>query len=206
MNISRLTVIFLFVFAMLMPVEDVFGQSADKKTKKELKEFMKNPNAYRKMIRGYKDDIEAQEVELNEIKEDYYKVDYLRTVYYDSIQELNAQIAGMTPAPAPTTTFTDNSATASTNNSGTDYRVQIGAYKYFDFTHLLSLGEPIGYENIDGIIYYFLGSWESPYAAYEFAEAMRKLDINDAFVSKYVNGNRVYYDHIMESGGTVYNE
>ena len=188
-----------------MPVEDVYAQSADKTTKKELKEYMKNPNSYRKMIRGYKDQIDAYEVDLNEVTEDYHKVDYLRTVYYDSIQELNAMIADLketTPSGMASTPANNTAA----NNTGTDYRVQIGAYQYFDFTDLIQFNEPIGFERVSGVIHYHIGSWASPYDAFDFAQAMRKLNIKGAFVTMYQDGNRMPYDHVMESGGTVFNE
>ncbi|MCB0509717.1 MAG: hypothetical protein H6579_03950 [Chitinophagales bacterium] len=172
----------------------------DKKTKAELKEYIKNPSSYRKMIKNYKEQIDAYDVELNEVKEDYYKADYLRTLYYDSIMELQAKMQNMQTAPANVETSTEKSMYAS---SGTEYRVQIGAYRYFDFTQLLKFNQPIGYENVNGVIHYFLGSWKDADEAYEFAQNIRKLKIKDAFVTKYVNGSRIPYDHLIEGSATT---
>ncbi len=187
----------------------------DKKTKSELKEYIKNPSSYRKMIKNYKDQIEGYELQVAELQEDFYKADYLRVLYYDSIQELHAQ------KNTHTTTTNNNYATIANDdpnykpsnstgsmmytNSGTDYRVQIGAYRYFDFTRLLQFNQPIGFEQVNGVIHYFLGSWTDANEAFEFAQALRKIEIKGAFVSKYVDGQRIPYDHLVEGGGTAFN-
>jgi hypothetical protein len=177
----------------------------DKKTKAELKEFMKDPASYRKKIKNYDEQIESYEVQLSEVQEDFYKADYLRVLYYDSIQELHEQMKNMT-ASVVTNTIAETGGQVVFKTTGTDYRVQIGAYRYFDFTKLLEFNQPIGYEKVNGIIHYFLGSWDNADAAYEFTKAIRKLKIKDAFVTKYVDGKRVPYDHIVEGGGLVVNQ
>lgn len=171
----------------------------DKKTKAELKEYIKEPASYRKMIKGYKDQIDSYELELNEVREDFYKADYLRTLYYDSIMELQNQLNAMVPIE-PIKSTQDATGNTLYAGNGTEYRVQIGAYRYFDFTQLLKFNQPIGYEKVNGVIHYYLGSWTSANEAYDFAVALRKLKIKDAFVSKYVNGSRVPYDHLVEGG------
>lgn len=179
----------------------------DKKTKSELKEYIKNPSSYRKMISNYKDQIEGYELQVNELQEDYYKADYLRVLYYDSIDVLNEMLSKK--VATSNTTNGEMAASTGTNmykNTGTDYRVQIGAYRYFDFTQLLQFNQPIGFEKVNGITHYYLGSWGDANEAYEFAKAIRKLKIKDAFVSKYVDGNRVPYDHLMEGNGTAFNQ
>lgn len=186
-----LMLVFTLIFTLTLST--TFAQKKDKKTKKELKEYLKNPNDYKKKIKGYQDQIDGYDEEMAELDDDFQKAEYLRVLYYDSIQDLNFQISKLIANP--------NSGTSGKySNVGIEFRVQIGAYRYFDFTHLLSLNEPIGYEKINGVIHYFLGSWDDPNLAYEFAVSLRKLKIKDAFVSKYVNGSRVYYDHVLEQG------
>lgn len=208
----------LFVIAFLATAitTPVIGQNSikqmDKKTKAELKEYMKNPSSYRKMIKSYTDQIEAYELQVTEIQEDFYKADYLRILYYDSIQRLHADIEAMNPMVGGTWTAdgseNDIPQTGSSmfSNTGTDYRVQIGAYRYFDFTELLKFNQPIGFEKVNGIIHYYLGSWTNANDAYDFAVAIRKLKIDDAFVTKYVDGSRIPYDHMIEGGGTAFNQ
>lgn len=203
-----LTAAIIFTFSSESFAQNSIKQM-DKKTKSELKEYMKNPSSYRKMIKGYKDQLEAYELQVTELQEDFYKADYLRILYYDSIQELHAQIEGMSPSTTTTNTSTvssgsGNSGSSMFSNSGTDYRVQIGAYRYFDFTQLLEFNQPIGFERVNGVIHYYLGSWGNADDAYDFALAIRKLKIKDAFVTKYVDGSRIPYDHIMEGPGTAF--
>ena len=202
---------FLSAFTFLFTVEGQAQSTVkemDKKTKSELKEYLKNPSAYRKMVSNYKEQLEGYELQVTELQEDYYKADYLRVLYYDSIDVLNDKISKM---QAPMSSGSEGGMTASTGtnmykNQGTDYRVQVGAYRYFDFTQLLQFNQPIGFEKVNGVIHYYLGSWGNADEAYEFAQAIRKLKIKDAFVSKYVDGKRVPYDHLMESAGTAYNQ
>lgn len=199
-----LTAVIVLAFASQSQAQNTVKQ-LDKKTKSELKEYKKNPSSYRKMIKNYKDQLEGYELQITELQEDFYKADYLRILYYDSIQELREQIA-----EANTTTIIDNTTgepiTGSSmySDDGTDYRVQIGAYRYFDSTELLKFNQPISFDRVNGVIHYYLGSWGSADDAYDFALAIRKLKIDDAFVTKYVDGSRIPYDHIMEGPDTVY--
>lgn len=199
-----LTAVIVLAFASQSQAQNTVKQ-LDKKTKSELKEYMKNPSSYRKMIKNYKDQLEGYELQITELQEDFYKADYLRILYYDSIQELREQIA-----EANTTTIIDNTTgepiteSSMFSNDGTDYRVQIGAYRYFDSTELLKFNQPISFDRVNGVIHYYLGSWGSADDAYDFALAIRKLKIDDAFVTKYVDGSRIPYDHIMEGPDTVY--
>lgn len=212
LNLCLITA-FTFVFANTTMAQKSVKEM-DKKTKSELKEYIKNPSSYRKMISNYKDQIEGYELQVAELQEDFYKADYLRVMYYDSIQELHAQMN------THTNTTTNNYASAANDdpnyvgantgatmykNTGTDYRVQIGAYRYFDFTKLLKFNQPIGFENVNGVIHYFLGSWTDANEAFKFAQALRKIEIKGAFVSKYVDGKRIPYDHLVEGGGTAFN-
>ncbi len=199
-----LTAVIVLAFTSQSQAQNTVKQ-LDKKTKSELKEYMKNPTSYRKMIKNYKDQLEGYELQITELQEDFYKADYLRILYYDSIQELRAQIAGAnTTTVIDTTTGEPRTGSSMFSNDGTDYRVQIGAYRYFDNTELLKFNQPISFDRVNGVIHYYLGSWGSADDAYDFALAIRKLKIDDAFVTKYVDGSRMPYDHIMEGPGTAY--
>lgn len=176
----------------------------NKDTKSELKKYMKDPASYRKMIKNYEDQLEEFELQMAEVNEDFYKADYLRVLYYDSIQELHAQNNKIEIKMENGNIGGPASGSSMYSNVGTDYRVQIGAYRFFDFTELLQFNQPIGYENVNGVIHYYLGSWENAEEAYEFAVAIRRLEIEGAFVTKYINGQRTPYDHLMESGRTAF--
>ena len=213
--ILKLTLLCAFTFTLTTSSQaQSTVKQMDKKTKSELKEYIKNPASYRKMVSNYKEQLEGYELQVTELQEDYYKAEYLRVLYYDSIDVLNDMLSKRSAIANPLiagggTTNAGTGANTGTNMyaaKGTDYRVQIGAYRYFDFTQLLKFNQPIGYEKVDGIIHYFLGSWGSADEANEFAEAIRKIKIKDAFVTKYVNGTRVPYDHLTENARTAFNQ
>jgi hypothetical protein len=208
-TIINLALICAFTFVFSTPVQaQKTVKEMDKKTKSELKEYIKNPSSFRKMIANYKEQLDGYELQVTELQEDYYKADYLRVIYYDSIGVLNEMLASKSGATNGGLQNLKATGTGTNmyENTGTDFRVQVGAYRYFDFTQLLQFNQPIGFEKVNGVIHYYLGSWGNADEAYEFAQAIRKLKIKDAFVSKYVDGERSSYDHLMESTGTAYNK
>ena len=200
---SILILTLLFVYSLMLTTTTKAQSTVkemDKETKSELKEYIKNPNSYRKMVSNFKEQLEADELKVTELQEAYYKVEYLSVQAQDSIDVLNDKLSKMGPLIAPLVADETTSGAGTTiyANNGTDYRVQIGAYQFFDFTQLCKFNQPIGFEKVDEITNYYLGSWGSADEAYEFSKAIRKLKIKDAFVSKYVNGSRVPYDHLLE--------
>ena len=199
-NILNICITVLLVFAF---TSSSYAQNSkkemDRKTKSTLKAFKKDPESYRTMIKRYKKQISDYENQVAELEEDFYKADYLSRQYNDSLQKMQAKqgdvdsnngIAGGGMFPA----------------EGTDYRVQLGAYRYFDFTQLLELNQPIGFERVNEVIHYYMGSWSNANDANDFAQAIQKLKIKDAFVTKYVDGSRIPYDHILDGSGTAFNQ
>lgn len=172
------------------------SKEIDKRTKKELKEYMKNPQSYRRMMKNHKDEVELLEAEITSIQEDFNKVDYLRALYYDSLSALNFKIDSLSGKNQPINI--DDLSKKSSNNDGVEYRVQIGAYKLFDITKLLKYDQPIGYGKENELIYYFFGSWTDPKEAYKHTEIIRKNDVKDAFVVKFVDGKKVPYDYFKD--------
>ena len=174
----------------------------DKKTKSELKEYIKDPSSYRKVVANHKDQLASYELQVTDLQESFYKAEYLKVLYYDSIIALNSILSEQS-ALINTNMLTGTTSGAGTDmytNKGTEYRVQIGAYKYFDFAQLLKFNQPIGFDKTDDVIHYYLGSWSNADEAYEFTQAIRKLKVKDAFVSKYIDGTGVPYNHLDELG------
>lgn len=191
MTTTNRLITLLLVLTMAAPA--AFAQSnLDRETKKELKQFRKNPRAYRDMIRNYEDQIEALSIENNELKEEFSKCDFSRQLFYDSIQYLNALIAEMNAAPQPT----QPAQTWAGDESGVHYKVQIGVYEFFDISEYFTPPKDVTADFVDDMYYqYQIGQWSSPSTAEQFAEDVRKLGISDAFVTKWVNGERVYFDY-----------
>ncbi|MEJ6695021.1 MAG: hypothetical protein QNK51_04245 [Chitinophagales bacterium] len=203
-NILNICITAFVVFAFISSSHAQNSQKEmDKKTKSTLKAFKKDPESYRTMIKRYKKQISDYENQVAELEEDFYKADYLSRQYNDSLQKMQAKQAGADSNNGLNNAMGTGGMFPA---EGTDYRVQLGAYRYFDFTQLLELNQPIGFEKVDEVIHYYMGSWSSANDADEFAQAIRKLKIKDAFVTKYVDGSRMPYDHILEGSGTAFNQ
>ena len=172
-----------------------FAQKADKKKKKEvkkaLKSYMKDTESYTKMIEGYKEDIKEGEEKATELKS------FNNTLKADN-SELNKQILALTNQLSDKEIALEEALANSSSFSdvGTEFRVQIGAYKNFDLSPFLTKNQVIGYKLVDGVYQYYIGAWENADDAFAFAQEFNKLDIDDSFVTKYVDGVRVDYDHL----------
>lgn len=192
----------LFIIFIMSSIHNIsFAQSSkeiNKRTKKELKQYLKNPQSYRRMIKNQKDEVELLNAEIESIREDFEKADYLRSLYYDSLSALNYKIDSLSGKNKPINIDELNGNKNIATNSGVEYRVQIGAYKLFDITKLLKYDQPIGYGKENELIYYFFGSWEDPIEAYKHTEIIRKNDVKDAFVVKFVDGRKVPYDYFKD--------
>lgn len=174
--------ILICLFIMFSLNAQAQTKALDKQTKKELKSYMKNPKEFRYMIKDYNSKIASYDSIITELRDDFNKANYLRVLYYDSIQALLHQIK----------TFDKENQNSKNyfRTEGVDYRIQIGAYEIMDLTTEINHKSPIGYEKINGVIQYFIGSYEDPDEAYEFTKVMMKFNITDAFITKYVDGTR----------------
>lgn len=178
-----------------------FAQKADKKAakkekkavKKKLKSYMKDTESFTNMVDGYKEEIEEKETKAEELKS-------FNNTLKDDNTELNKQILALTNQLNDKQIALEDAlkAAKSANFSdvGTEYRVQIGAYRNFDLTPFLTDNQFIGYKKVDGVYQYYIGAWANADDAFAFAQEFNKLDIDDSFVTKYVDGVRVDYDYL----------
>lgn len=163
-----------------------------KEVKKKLKTYMKDTESYSKMIDGYKEDVKESEEKVSELKS-------FNTTLKTDNAELNKQILALTNQLSEKEYELEQAlknSGAGFNDQGTEYRVQIGAYRKFDLTPFLTSNQAIGYKKVDGVYNYFIGAWQNADDAFAFAKEFNKLNIDDAFVTKYVDGVRVDYDHL----------
>lgn len=76
----RIIIAFISFTIILNLNNESFAQSSkeiNKRTKKELKQYLKNPQSYRRMIKNQKDEVELLNAEIESIREDFEKADYL---------------------------------------------------------------------------------------------------------------------------------
>ncbi|MGB1018706.1 MAG: hypothetical protein ACPGVH_06530 [Chitinophagales bacterium] len=186
MNFIKIVFLFLLVFIGGETLQ-AQNKKLDKETKKQLKAFMKNPASYRRIERENKEKLEEADFKVAVLEERYDELKVLNRIYYDSITELNAYIRELEAR--------DNAIKAAIEeNLALEYRVQIGAYSRNDFGGATSMGKAIRTDVVNGVTKYYVGSFDSPYDAQDFADAIRSMGLDGAFVTKFVDGQRVPFD------------
>ena len=181
--------IFVIVLFVIFGFQNVNAQrkKMDKETKKQLKAFMKNPASYRRKERATQEKLDSAAFKVAVLEERYDELKVLNRIYYDSITELNAHIRDLEKMEnAIRSTIEETMAL--------EYRVQIGAYAMNDFDGKAGLGKAIKTEVVEGVTKYYVGSFDNPFDAEDFAEAIRAMGIDGAFVTKFIDGQRVPFD------------
>ena len=183
-----LNVLILFAFIALS-FQTVHAQKRklDKETKKQLRSFMKNPASYRRIERDMNEKLDSAAFRVAVLEERYSELKVLNRLYYDSITTLNAHIRDLERMERTIKSTIEE-------NLALEYRIQIGAYAVNDFDGKAGLGKAIKTEVVDGVTKYYVGSFEDPFQAEDFASAIRMMGIEGAFVAKFIDGKRVNFD------------
>lgn len=191
--------IFILLFALSsVSVNTVYAKGDKKKAKqekkavkKQLKKYMKDTESYTNMIDGYKKNVSELEDDVNNLTNEKRVLDTENSELKSEVLQLNNKVSDLTFSLEETEKNSSNIF----KNEGVEYRVQIGAYRNLDFTPYLTNNQIIGHEFIDGVHRYFIGSWDNADDAYNFAQKFNEMEIDDAFVTKYVDGTRVDFDY-----------
>ncbi len=197
----------LFIALALIFCQAGFSQELSKDEKKRLKEELKN---YGKDLAGYKakmEDIRAtldsNEAEIKRLKDDQAyastkqaelenKIAGLETDLKKSEQESALLRGENVPDADPEIAAKAQTALTNKAQKGTVYKVQIGLYKNFSINKYFDAPRFIGYEEVDGLNRYIISYFPDEEIAKSFVSDVRKMGIKDAFVSKYIDGVRVY--------------
>lgn len=175
-------IIALISFIFLGFQNEVVAQNRkiNKATKKQLRSFMKDPASYREKELAAQENIDNAALKISDLEE-------LSNKYADSITALNAQVSGFEK-------INNERQNIIEQNFALAFRVQIGAYAVNDFDKKAVLGNVITTEETDGVSTYYVGSFQDPLEAEALASAIRKMGISDAFVTKFVNRERISFD------------
>ncbi len=187
MRLLKLLILSAFIILSFQTVhaqKSKQSKKMDKATKKQLKSFMKNPASYRRKERAVQETLDSAAFQIAVLEERYDEIKVLNRIYYDSITELNAHIRDLEAMENAIRTTIESSLEL-------EYRVQIGAYAVNDFDGKAGLGNAIKTEIVDGVTKYYVGSFENPFDAEDFASAIRTMGIDGAFVTKFIDGERV---------------
>lgn len=163
------------------------NKKMDKKTKKKLRSYLKNPSAYEDAVNANKEKLDSALFQLTELETRNDELRELNRNYYDSISDLNKTIAEY-----------KETAKSIGGISGKvlplEYRVQLAAFSKNDFGGSIEKLTAIRTENVAGVTKYYIGSFQDPFEAEKFASYIRSLCVGGAFVTKFVEGVRVDFD------------
>jgi len=164
-----------------------------KALKKEIKTYKKNPQKWVSMQNRHKSDIKTLNDEIALLKAQLAEMEKLRAEKNElasKLAALEAQYVNLKKS-MPSTQLP----------AGTVYQVQMGYYQYLDLVSFNNRLKTIKAEEVDGAKRYVIGYFENVMDALQFTNDMKKLGIEDAFVSQYNDGVRnMEYDALKAIG------
>lgn len=186
----------LILVTLLLSAQFVEAQNLSKAEKKrikdELKNYKKHPEDYQAMQKKYKSSLEDRDETIASLRKQLKDAQTAKGSSETKLTELQQQVAELQNQ------LTAASAEAPKKNSfevpqaGTIYKVQIGLYKDYDITNYFTAPKFIAAEKVGNFNAYVVNYFGTEQEAEQFKADLRKFGIRDAFVSKYVDGVRVY--------------
>ncbi len=174
-----------------------------KRLKEELKNYMSDLGGYKAKMEDIRNTLDSNEAEIKRLKDDQAyastrqaELENRIAAYDTKVKELtqeNKMLKGeevVDGDSAVTKKFMADMQHPPVK--GTVYKVQIGLYKEFNINKYFDQPRYIGYEEVEGMNRYIISYFPDEEVAKQFVEDVRKMGIKDAFVSKYIDGQRVY--------------
>ena len=156
-----------------------------KALKKEIKSYKKSPEKWaklkdrqKKQVKELNDEIEALKAKLAAEKAEKEETAAKLLALQKQYNELKSN---------PPIVVPNKSADLP---SGTVYQVQMGYFQYLDLMSFNSNVKSVKAEDVDGAKRYVIGHFYDMSAALQFSNDIKKLGIEDAFVTQYTNGVR----------------
>ncbi|MBK7959158.1 MAG: hypothetical protein IPK03_14335 [Bacteroidetes bacterium] len=203
----KLRTIFLFILTISF-FQTVIAQSLSaeekKRIKSQLKQYMKNPEAYKKEQEALIAQMGGQSKKLKDLEKfaanynaelatKQNEISSLRIVVEGKDKEIDALRNGKSGG---------GGSGQSACQEGT-YKVQIGKFDNFSISSYLDRAKCITYETVGSSLVYTIVGFNDPKEAFNMSQELRRMGLTGAFVTKFVNKNRVDYDHVAETGETI---
>lgn len=180
----------LLVFTLFFSIVSFAQEKLSREQKKQLKSELKS---FRKDLAGYKSRKEANAKEKEELKAANQKLTDDLATCNTTLAEMANKMGALQSMvqeleKRPVSCPEDISKTP----MGTIYKVQMGFFRNLSIISLLEKAKAFGAEKVNGINRYVVGSFTSEEEANQFVKDIRTLGIRGAFVSKYVDGQRIF--------------
>jgi len=164
--------------------------------KNKVEAYKKNPLALKNEIQNYQDQIRNLKQQNREATESNFStqgnVDSLRWVIIQLEGELNALKRDY--AKLETAYKAQKKASDDGIKLGLVYRVQIGAYVFYEMGDSASQADDLMEEKSDGFNKYLLGNFRTYAEASDFKAELQTIGIQDGWVVPYIDGIRVTMD------------
>jgi hypothetical protein len=202
MKKSIVTATLLFLFAGAQAQTELTKEEKQR-LKEELRSYMSDLAGYKAKMLDIRSTLDSNEVEIARLKDDLayadtrqaeleFKVAAYDTELKKAQQENTLLKAGTVENPDPEVAQKVVTQMNKTPEKGTVYKVQIGLYEEFNINKYFDQPRYIGYEEVDGMNRYIISYFPEEEIAKKFVADVRKMGVKDAFVSKYIDGQRVY--------------
>jgi DNA repair exonuclease SbcCD ATPase subunit len=164
----------------------------DKKLKDELKAYEKNIASYKAFKEQNQATLDSNASQLADLRAKLAAATSQALDLETKVNNDEAQITALQQQAETATAKKAEDGALLPPAQGTYYKVQLGLYKSFNINKYFEQPRTIGYETVDGMNRYIIAYFNDESVAQDFVKDIRKMGIRDAFVSKYIDGTRVY--------------
>lgn len=180
----------LFIGFIAASYAQQLSKEEKKSLKSELKNYLKKPEDFKQL----KESVIVKDKEINKQTNRMILLDKERNFALfqlnearDSIKYYQTRLISFTKINMNRNTETNTCL----DNEGMKYRVQIGVYRDFDIRSFLNEIKVTSFEEVNGMFRYSIGNFKTENEAELFKSAVRKMGITGAFVTYYLDGERV---------------
>ncbi len=210
---------FLFAtfLACILSIPNLSAQDMSKQEKKfwkdKAKMYVKNPSALKGEFENFQEQINDLKTQLREsiakenteganpgVAADDGTTDSLRW----QLVQLEAQVQNLRRQNErlQSEVATNNKTSQMGIQDGLVYRVQIGAYVFYEMENKPETGGDFVSERADGFNKYVIGSFRTYEEAAAFRQELKKMGLSDPWVVPYIDGIRVTIDEAEQYQGS----
>lgn len=183
-----LTFSILCIFALVATESSAqtLSKAEKKALKKEIKAYKKDPAKWKKMKAEHKEEVSLLNATVDDLRK---RLDESRDAN-NKLENTNIELSEkLGDLENQYLTLKKNSPSTQLP-MGTVYQVQMGYYQYLDLVSFNEKLKVIKAEEVDGAKRYIIGHFDNLLDAAQFSNDIKKLGIEDAFVTQYIDGMR----------------
>lgn len=186
------------LIAVLFTVSPALAQKGgDKKVKKEWKKkakgYVKNPLSLKSLVENYQKTIDELTKKNNELSQRYQELQAQLDKCENQSRGKDAEITNLKNQLSQCNTALEASKQQEVKgvDKGLVFKVQIGAFQYFNINQYLSETQNFEGETHDNLNKYTIGKFKDYNMADAFKKDIRRMGIKDAWIVAYYDGVRI---------------